>query len=58
MERYIGPAGRGGAWGGTGLSSHTVLSPLLAEMDPMLLQRRGGAPEPQEELTPLLLLLL
>lgn len=56
LERYIELDGR--AWGVTRVSSHTVLSPLLAEIDPMLLQRRGGAPDPQEEPTPLLLLLL
>ena len=57
LWRYIGPALIGRAWGVTGVSSHTVLSPLLAEIDPMLLQRRGGALDPQEEPTPLLLLL-
>lgn len=41
-----------------GESSQTVLSPLLADNDPILLQRRGGAPDPQDEPTPLLLLLL
>lgn len=41
-----------------GRSSQTVLSLLLADSEPMLLQRRGGAPEPHNDPTPLLLLLL
>lgn len=42
----------------TGESSQTALSPLLADSDPILLQRRGGALDPHDDPTPLLLLLL
>lgn len=57
VDRNVGWVLTGSTRFAIGKSSHTVLSPLLADNDPILLQRRGGIPDPQDDPTPLLLLL-